>query len=346
MTSPRQRSFPGVLVTLLAVIAAGACGNSSNKPSGTGGSGAGGQAGANAGTGGAAAPGTGGVTGTGGAGMGGAAGGTSDAAVDRGTTDARDGAASDARSDATASDARNDAGGDGGVAFNPCPSNQTCIIMPLGDSITEGYPTFTGGYRVELFSRAVLANKAITFVGRRMNGPAGGMVQGKVFPPGCEGYSGYTIDTETNPMDNGIQPLVNAAINMFHPHIILMMIGTNDINQNIDVANAPTRLAALIDQITTAAPSALLVVAQIIPTTTDAINTRIMAYNAAMPALINQRAAAGKHVQLVNMYGAFTANAAYKTALMTDVLHPNAAGYGLLGDTWYNQISGLLPAAP
>jgi lysophospholipase L1-like esterase len=126
----------------------------------------------------------------------------------------------------------------------------------------------------------------------------------------------------------------------------LMMIGTNDINVNIDVANAPTRLAALIDQITTAAPSALLVVAQIIPTTTDATNTRIMAYNAAMPALINQRAAAGKHVQLVNMYAAFTANPAYKTALMTDDLHPNTAGYALLGDTWYGAISGLLPPAP
>lgn len=42
--------------------------------------------------------------------------------------------------------------------------------MPLGDSITEGFPTFMGGYRVELFSEAVLANKAITFVGRRPNG--------------------------------------------------------------------------------------------------------------------------------------------------------------------------------
>ncbi len=218
--------------------------------------------------------------------------------------------------------------------------------MPLGDSITEGFPTFTGGYRVELFSRAVLANQAITFVGRRPNGPAGGMVQGKVFPPGNEGYSGFTIDDETAAGRMGIQPLVNAAITMFHPHIILMMIGTNDINVNIDVANAPTRLAALIDQITTAAPSALLVVAQITPTTTDATNTRIMAYNAAMPALINQRAAAGKHVQLVNMYGAFTARADYKTSLMTDDLHPNAAGYGLLGDTWYNTISALLPPAP
>jgi lysophospholipase L1-like esterase len=218
--------------------------------------------------------------------------------------------------------------------------------MPLGDSITEGYPALAGGYRIELFSRAVLANKAITFVGRRPNGPAGGMVQGKVFPPGNEGYSGYTIDDEPTFSRSGIQPLVNAAITMFHPHIILMMIGTNDINVNIDVANAPARLAALIDQITTAAPSALLVVAQIIPTTTDATNTRVMAYNAAMPALIDQRAAAGKHVQLVNMYGAFTARADYKTSLMTDDLHPNAVGYGLLGDTWYNAIAGSLPPAP
>jgi lysophospholipase L1-like esterase len=345
MTSARQRAFPWVLVTLLAVLAAGACGNSSNKPSGAGGSGTGGsgQAGATAGTGGAAGAGTGG--GVAGAGMGGAAGSAPDAAVDRSTTDVRDGAVTDAGRDGTGSDVRNDAG-DGGSAFNPCPTNQTCIIMPLGDSITEGFPTFTGGYRVELFTRAVLANKAITFVGRRPNGPPGGMVQGKVFPPGNEGYSGFTIDDEPTFNRMGIQPLVNAAITMFHPHIILMMIGTNDINVNIDVANAPTRLAALIDQITTAAPSALLVVAQITPTTTDATNTRIMAYNAAMPALINQRAAAGKHVQLVNMYGAFTARADYKTSLMTDDLHPNAAGYGLLGDTWYNTISALLPPAP
>ena len=357
MTSPRPRSFPGALVTLLAVLAAGACETARDVPTGTGGNGAGGQVGAaggssggtggssagtggssggtggsSAGTGGRSA-GTGGVAGAGaggaaGAATGGAAGSAPDAAVDRRTTDA-------------GGDTR-----DGGAPFNPCPATGTCIIMPLGDSITEGFPTFVGGYRVELFSEAVLATKAITFVGRRMNGPASGMVQGKPFPTGCEGYSGYTINDQPAAGRLGIQPLVNAAITMFHPHIILMMIGTNDINGNIDVTNAPTRLAALIDQITTAAPASLLVVAQIVPTTTDATNTRIMAYNATMPALIAQRAAAGKHVQLVNMYGAFTARADYKTSLMTDDLHPNTAGYALLGMTWYQTVAGFLPAAP
>ncbi len=347
MTSPRQQSFLAVLVTLLAVVAAGACGNSPSPSSGAGGSGAGGQGGAVAGSGGTAGAGTGGVAG---AGVGGAAGSAPDAGIDVGTSDARDATASDGGSDAAPADAAHNDGGadtrDGGAAFNPCPTNQTCIIMPLGDSITEGFPTFVGGYRVELFTDAVLANKAITFVGRRSNGPASGIVQGKTFPPGNEGYSGFTIDDEPTFTRSGIQPLVNAAITMFHPHIILLMIGTNDINVNIDVTNAPARLGALIDQITTAAPSTLLVVAEITPTTTDATNTRIMAYNAAIPGLVAQRASSGKHVQLVNMYAAFTAHADYKTSLMTDDLHPNTAGYALLGDTWYQAIASVLPTAP
>jgi len=348
MTSQRPRSFPGALVTLLAVlVAAGACETVRNKPAGTGGRGAGGQVGATGGSG----AGTGGVAGAGagaggaaGTGVGGAAGSALDAAVEHGPTDARDAPTTDSRTDAGQPDAAGDTR-DAGPAFNPCADAGTCIIMPLGDSITEGFPTFVGGYRVELFTEAVLANKSITFVGRRPNGPDGGIVQGKPFPPGSEGYSGYTIDDEPDAGRLGIQPKVGPAITLFHPHIILMMIGTNDINQQIDVTNAPARLAALIDQITTAAPSSLLVVAQIVPTTMDNINALITAYNAAMPALIAQRVAAGKHVQLVNMYAAFTAHADYKTSLMTDNLHPNTAGYALLGTTWYQVIAGFLPAA-
>jgi lysophospholipase L1-like esterase len=130
------------------------------------------------------------------------------------------------------------------------------------------------------------------------------------------------------------------AISTYHPQIILLMIGTNDVNLSIDLANAPGRLATLIDEIITDAPNSLLVVAQLTPTTTDTENTRFQAYNAAIPAIVQQRAAAGKHVMLVDMYSTFTAN--YKTALMNDNLHPNPTGYGLMGDTWYNAIVSFL----
>src|SRR5437870_545913 len=100
------------------------------------------------------ATGTGGNTGTGGTttGTGGAPTGTGgNAQPDGGATD---GGARDGMSDAVA-------------AYAPCPATAAtaCAVLPLGDSITEGYlPTgANGGYRVELFSQAVQAGKNITF---------------------------------------------------------------------------------------------------------------------------------------------------------------------------------------
>jgi len=58
--------------------------------------------------------------------------------------------------------------------------------------------------------------------------------------------------------------------------------------------------------------------------------------------MVQQRAAAGKHVMLVDMYSTFTANANYKTALMNDELHPSPTGYGVMGDTWYSAIASFL----
>jgi lysophospholipase L1-like esterase len=230
---------------------------------------------------------------------------------------------------------------DGG-AFNPCPATGACLIMPLGDSITDGVGSTSpgGGYRVPLFQTAVTAGRNIRFVGRNLNGPT--MVGGRDFPRNHEGYSGYTIDPGGG--RQGISPLVTAALTMFRPHIVLLMIGTNDVNISLDLANAPTRLRSLLERITTEAPNALLVVAQLVPTTNDGINGRVMTYNNAIPNLVQQLANAGKHVVMVNMYGAFTANSSYKTALMADTLHPNNAGYAVMAQTWYQAIGGHLPA--
>ncbi len=42
------------------------------------------------------------------------------------------------------------------------------------------------------------------------------------------------------------------------------------------------------------------------------------------------------------MYGAFTADAGYKTALMADRLHPKDAGYLVIANVWYQAIGALL----
>ena len=223
-------------------------------------------------------------------------------------------------------------------------SNGGVRVMPLGDSITEGYlPSgANGGYRVELFRQAVRAGKNITFVGTQQNGPT--TVENRTFPRRHEGRGGYTIAAGGQGALAGT--VTDTAISMYHPNIVLLMIGTNDINGNINVSTAPTRLGQLIDEIIADAPSALVVVASIIPIANDGSNQRIPNYNAAIPGLVATRAAAGKHVVFLDNYAAFIKDTNFRTSLMVDNLHPNAAGYDLLGRTFYDAIAALLPAGP
>lgn len=227
--------------------------------------------------------------------------------------------------------------GTGGATASYCPTTpgMPCNIMPVGDSITEGCCTAPmGGYRMQLFRQALMNDKNITFVGTLMNGP--GMVDGQSFPQRHEGHGGWKISQIAGVIDN--------AISSSRPHIVLLKIGTNDINGNDNIANAPTRLANLIDQICDAVPDALLVVSAIVPTTNDGTNNNVRNYNTAIEQKAEEAAAAGKHVVFVDNYQAFAQNSNYKTAYMADGLHPNSAGYNVLGDSFYSVISSYLPA--
>ncbi|SRR6266545_587281 len=234
---------------------------------------------------------------------------------------------------------------DSAVAYNPCPPKGTrCVIMPVGDSITAGYPTpETGGYRVPLFHLAHAALQSITFVGSLASGPD--MVDGVPFPRSHEGHSGFIIDTDldASQIRNGISQFFPERITTYKPHIILLMIGTNDVNTGQTMI--PARLANLMDTMLAADPKLLLVVAQIVPqqkANPDTFNISIREFNAAIPGLVKARADAGKHVTMVDMYGAFTSNPNYSTAYLADRLHPNPAGYAVMADTWYRAIGSLL----
>ena len=58
--------------------------------------------------------------------------------------------------------------------------------------------------------------------------------------------------------------------------------------------------------------------------------------------MVDQRAAAGKHIRLMDMNTPFLSNANYSTALLANGVHPNDAGYKLMGQTWYAVLSPLL----
>ncbi len=230
-------------------------------------------------------------------------------------------------------------GGSGGVApYKPCPTDGSpCKIMPFGDSITDGFGT-AGGYRVELFRLAHQAGKNITFVGSGSNGPL--MVDGVPFPPEHEGHSGFTIDPTQS--RSGLSPLVATVMPQFTPHIVTLMIGTNDAIDDYELENAPARLGALIDSIFAKLPDVLLVVGRPIPSQDDALNARLQTYGAAIPAVVTVRAEAGKHIRVVDLYEPFAAVSDYKTSLLKDTWHPSEAGHVVLGAEWYAAIEGSL----
>jgi lysophospholipase L1-like esterase len=215
------------------------------------------------------------------------------------------------------------AGTGGASGFNPCPATGACEILPLGDSITDGVGVSGGGgYRIELFRLALMAQQEITFVGGSMNGPQ--MVDNQPFPRSHEGHSGWTIT-----QIDGIVP--SPALDP-DPHIILLHIGTNDMRG--DVSMSGTRLGTLIDQIVMDLPNALLVVATIIPYPSQA--SQVTTYNNAIPAIVEARANAGKHVVLVDQFTGFP------NSELADGVHPNAQGYARMARVWYAAISSYL----
>ncbi|MES1207949.1 MAG: SGNH/GDSL hydrolase family protein, partial [Pseudomonadota bacterium] len=186
------------------------------------------------------------------------------------------------------------------------------------------------------FSAAVAANKSITFVGSQTSGPA--TVAGKSFPKGNEGHSGYTM--YDNSKASGIAgAITDNAIKNYKPNIILLMIGTNDMHYSVDLANAPTRLGQLLDEILTDAPNTLLVVANVIPAN-GTQNGLTQTFNAAVPGVIQARASKGKHIVGVDMYAAMKS---WSTTIYKDSEHPNDAGYSIMANVWFNAIKTLLP---
>jgi lysophospholipase L1-like esterase len=248
----------------------------------------------------------------------------------------RDGASPEA-------DARSgDAASEGAIPYDPCPPKGTpCVALPLGDSITQGAgsPAPGGGYRVELFHQAVSHGQSVRFVGSGANGPT--EVDMVPFPRAHEGHGGFTIEQISDLITT------NETIRTYKPDIVMLELGTNNVRSANDagadqIPQALAALGAIVDKILAADSHLYLIVAQITPTQNDASEGRVRMYNAGIPALVQARAAAGKHIAIVDVFSRFVANPDYRTAYFGSEVHPNGAGYVVLGDAWYSAVGPLL----
>ncbi|GAB3863278.1 GDSL-type esterase/lipase family protein [Dactylosporangium cerinum] len=191
-------------------------------------------------------------------------------------------------------------------------------IMPLGDSITwgEGSPT-TSSYRAPLYNRLVAgAGYAVDFVGSQRSG--------SLPDTDNEGHSGWRIDQ--------IAANIDGWLGTYQPDVVLLHIGTNDMNQNYQVGTAPQRLGGLIDQILAARPTATVLVAKIVPALDATIQARINAFNAAVPGIVGSRGTRAKLVDLSTL----------AATDLNDTLHPNDSGYAKMAVRWYTALETVL----
>jgi lysophospholipase L1-like esterase len=196
-------------------------------------------------------------------------------------------------------------------------SNGGVRVMPLGDSITDGF-NVPGGYRINLWQLMVAGGYRVDFVGSGFNGPTG------LGDHDHEGHSAWRIDQ----LDANVVGLLQNS----NPRTILLHIGTNDLNQDYDIANAPKRLSALIDKIRANAPLVELFVAQITPERDPTLESRVQAYNAAISSIVAEK---GARTHLVDMHSAIT------TSDLADGVHPNRTGYDKMAARWFSAMQSV-----
>lgn len=205
----------------------------------------------------------------------------------------------------------------GGVASaqptEPTQPAEPVRIMPLGDSITDGF-NVPGGYRIDLWQKLAEGGYTIDFVGSQTNGPA-------TLPDrNHQGHSGWRIDQ--------IDANITTWLQNTPADTILLHIGTNDM---MNASGAPARLSALLDKITTSAPEAHVFVATLVPLSFN--DAAVRGFNAAIPAIVQSKVDAGRNVHLVEeMYGALTMGD------LADGVHPNATGYSKMATVWYDAL--------
>lgn len=195
-------------------------------------------------------------------------------------------------------------------------------IMPLGDSITAGAgDPAGGGYRTPLWNAFVRDAFYGIFVGSLTSGPP------ELGSRKHEGHSGWII----RQIFDNIQPWL-----AYHqPDIVLLMIGTNDCNGNIEFDSILDRLSGLIDRITDGLPTAALVVASVPTIRGDAeANARARYYSDSIPDLVSAKQRDGRPVQFVDMY--------YAGIELSDGLHPTPRGFQTMAGVWYPAIQALI----
>ena len=202
--------------------------------------------------------------------------------------------------------------------------------MAIGESTTAE----TSGYRKKFCDLAVADGLSIDMVGPNSNGTG--------YDADNAGYNGYTCLDLINKL--------RSFYKYYSPDIVLLLEGTNDCGWNFKFY--PTippinELSLLIDTICLKFPDALIFVSSIPPMSDNAFTAEqtpfgvakanAIAFNNAMPGMINIKIASGEKVYFINARALLN-----DTDILSDGIHPNQNGYDKIGEQFYNTVKPFI----
>ena len=195
-------------------------------------------------------------------------------------------------------------------------------IMPLGDSITQGY---TDSYRSELWALLRESGWNVDFVGS-MNRAYGSEVGDH--DRDHEGHWGWRADE--------VLERIEEWAKQAKPDVVLVHLGTNDIGSGETVAQTMDEIEQIINQLRMVNPRVHVLLAEIIPVDHPAMVERIQQYNLGLVELAGRLDSATSRILPVDQFNGF--DAAQDTY---DGIHPNSRGNRKMADRWLAALETL-----
>jgi lysophospholipase L1-like esterase len=226
-------------------------------------------------------------------------------------------------------------------------TNNPIKVMAVGDSITDDC-SVSGAWRRYLQPLLDTNNFPYVAVGRNSVFPLpGGFTKTRhegycgavIAPPGA--FAAYSYPAT----DNYLQKIVKDALAITNnrPHVLLLLIGTNDIGRGRNPYQVATNdMSVLLDIIFSNAPNVNIILSKITSLQSAQLGyspfaTNVPIYNAMLQLLVNQRRALGQNVFLADMFSAVD----YNTMFLSDHVHPNTNGLKAMASEFAARIESI-----
>lgn len=137
------------------------------------------------------------------------------------------------------------------------------------------------------------------------------------------GYPGAVIDD--------VKGYMLSALG-YQPNVVLILLGTNDCIQNVDINNAAARMGGLVDEIFKRVVGVSIIVAKLPPLGDGGWEDRCKIFNSGLDAMVTARS--GKRLMSWNIHDALSLQ-----DITSDKIHPSDSGHAKIAQEFGNAIN-------